>query len=209
MEFENNWVYPAVYPYSDVMYDPLLKVRVIITGYHETTVRDVPIAIYYDPDIEADRLTVPVSEETKARWRSSPLRRHKADDDSLRFSFRSDKEVKIDDVSCRWEKAGDIVRLKISSRGSAFLQVRKIIRSLNIPNISDDPLSFLIYVYKNYINISALENDYYTEKLCPDAKRVEICLDADAFLNAFELSPADYAEVEPGWFCLASKELVR
>ena len=68
MEFENNWVYPTIYPYSNVMYDPVLKVRVQVISYHEAIVRDVPIAIYYNPEIEADHLTVPVSEETKARW---------------------------------------------------------------------------------------------------------------------------------------------
>ena len=209
MEFENNWVYPAIYPYSNVMYDPVLKERVCVGSYRESGPSEVPIFIYYDPEIEADRLTVPVSEETKARWRSSPLRRHMADDDSLRFSFRSDKEIKIDDVPCCWERAGDAVRLKIHSSSETLRQVRRIIKSLNIPKISDDPLSLLIYVYKNYINIPALEGEYYNEKLCPVAKRAEICLKADAFLNAFEPPPADYAEVEAGWFCLASKEIVR
>lgn len=211
MQFANNWVYPVVYPYSNVMYDPILKVRAEISSYHESYAGDVPIAIYYDPEIEADHLTVPVSEETKARWRSSPLRRHKADDDSIRWSFRSDKEMKIDDVPCRWETVGDTVRLKISSRGETFLQVSRLVKSLNIPIISDDPLLFLLYVYKNYINVPALEveDDHYSKKYYPSINRAEICLDADAFLNAFDLSPSDYAEVEPGWYCVASKEVVR
>lgn len=209
MEFDDNFVCPKVYPYSSYMYDPLLKVRVQITSYHEYTIWDVPIAIYYDPEIEAGHLTVPVSEETKARWRSSPLRRHMADDDKLRWSFRSDKEIKIYDIQCRWEKANDIARLKISLKGEIFVHIGRNIRSLNIPIISDDPLSFLIHVYKNYIKIPALENEYYTKKFFPEATSAEICLNADAFLNAFELSPADYPEVEPGWFCLASKEIVR
>lgn len=209
MEFEDNFVCPKVYPYSLYMYDPLLKVRVQITSYHELTVRDVPIAIYYDPEIEAGHLTVPVSEETKASWRSSPLRRHMADDDRLRFSFRSDKEIMISDVMCLWEKANETARLKISLGGETFVKIGRRIRSLNIPIISDDPLSFLIHVYKNYLKIPALEDEYYTKKIFPEARSSEICLNADAFLNAFELSPADYPEVEPGWFCLASKEIVR
>jgi hypothetical protein len=99
--------------------------------------------------------------------------------------------------------------LKISSKIESFRDAARIIKSLNIPEISDSPLSFLIYVYKNYINLSGLADEYYTKELCPDAKRAEICLNADAFLNAFELSPDGYTEVEPGWYCLASRELAR
>lgn len=209
MEFMNNWAYPAIYPYSNVMYDPVLKVRVQITDYHETYAGDVPLVIYYDPEIEAGHLTVPVSEKAKAFWRSRPQDQHKAEDDSLRFAFRSDKEIKVIDQECRWERVGDTARLKVSSKSESFCNAARIIKSLNISNISDDPFSFLMYVFKYCINISALEDEFYTEKLFPDAKRAEICLNVDAFLNAFELSPADYAEVEPGWFCLASKAIVR
>jgi hypothetical protein len=205
MVFEDNFVYP----FPDTMYDPVLKVRVRITSYHETHPRGVPLAIYYNPDIEADRLTVPVSEEIKALWRSRPQDQHKAEDDSIRWPFKSDKDVKVIDEGCRWERAGEAVRLKISSKSESFRNAARIIKSLNIPKISDNPLSFLIYVYKNYINLSALSDEYYTKELCPAAKRAEICLNADAFLNVFELSPADYAEVEPGWYCLASRELAR
>jgi hypothetical protein len=209
MKFENNWVYPVVSPYSNVMYDPVLKVRAQINDVREAGPTVMQIDVYYDPEIEADHLTVPVSEETKARWRSSPLRKHKADDDSIRWSFRSEKEIKVTSQVCSWDRVGNTVRLKIHSSEENVKDKKRIITSLNIPIISKDPLSFLDFVYKNCINVCTLENEFYTEKLFPDAKRVEICLSADAFLNAFNLSPDDYTEVEAGWFCLASKEVVR
>lgn len=205
MVFEDNFVYP----FPGVMYDPVLKIRVHISNLRESSERDVPLAIYYDPEIEADHLKVPVSDETKAFWRSRPQDRHKADDNSIRWPFMSDREKKIDGQPCRWGKVDDKIRLKVFTKGETFIDVEKRIKSLSIPKISDDPLSLLIYVYKKYINLSALRDEHYNEKLCPDAKSVDICLNADAFLNAFELSPTDYAEVEPGWYCLASKELVR
>ena len=205
MVFEDNFVYP----FPNAMYDPVLKVRVSVHAIREAGPELLRIGIYHDPEIEADHLTVPVSEETKARWRSSPLRRHKADDDSMRWPFISDKDVKIEEQPCHWEQSGEVVRLKVSSKSKTFLQVRRIVQNMNIPRISEDPLSFFLYIYKKSICLRELENEYYTKSICPDAKRAEICLNADAFLNAFGLSPGDYSEVEPGWYCLASKELAR
>lgn len=205
MVFEGRFVYP----FAHTMYDPVLKVRVCIHDVREAGPEDLQIAIYYDPAIEADRLTLPVSEEVKAFWRSRPHDKHKADDDSIRRPFKSDKDIKVYEQPCYWERSGEVVRLKIPKMGDSFIQARRLIKSINIDHISDLPLQFLLYVYKNFINLSALEDDYYSRRICPDARRVEFCLNADAFLNAFELSPADYAEVEAGWYCLASKELAR
>ena len=101
------------------------------------------------------------------------------------------------------------MRLKIYSKNENFLDKKRIISELNIDHISENICDFLLYVFFNYINLPGLEQEYYDKKLSPDANSVEICLNADAFLNTFGLSPLDYAEVEPGWYCLASRELVR
>ena len=90
MEFENNWVYP----FPTIMYDPVLKVRVVVSSFRDSTKRDVPFTIYYDPEIDADHITVPVSPETIARWLADPFRQHLAEDATIRDPFISGKEKK-------------------------------------------------------------------------------------------------------------------
>jgi len=88
MVFDDNFVYP----FPNAMYDPVLKVRVSVFAVRESGPELLQIGIFYEPEIEADQLTLPVHEEVKAFWRSRPQDKHKADDDSIRRPFVSEKK---------------------------------------------------------------------------------------------------------------------
>lgn len=205
MIFEDNFVYP----FPETMYDPILKVRVHISSFRDADERDVPITIYYDPEIRRECLTVPISAEIEDFWQSKVYSQYRTADGRIRFPFKSDKEAKIISQICHLEVNDRTARIKVDSDAANIRDKGLLIRCQNIPGISEDPLEFLLYVYESYIYLSGFDEKCYKQSTPLAAQQVEICLSADAFLNGFQLSPSNYAQVEPDWYRFASRELVR
>lgn len=83
----------------------------------------------------------------------------------------------------------------------------RYIKAGNYPDISEYPEDFLLYAFKNSINLSELCAEGNFHKPIPGLKRIEMCLHAEVMAGVFHLRLADYEEVEPGWYCISSREL--
>ena len=76
------------------------------------------------------------------------------------------------------------------------------------PIISQHPKDFLLYAYRNYIKMPAINTiEANGEKRFKELRQIEICLHASVLTQIFNLRLEDYPEVEPDWHCLAAQEL--
>lgn len=193
-----------VQPVPEWLIDPVLKLRMIARAPRESySFDEANLIITYDPEIRPDRLTQPPSTETRARRLAIPSLTHLADKIEI---FESDKTERVTNITLKWEKPTDVLRLKVPyERKNLELWARGIIRR-NIPFISDHALEVLLYCIRSAVKFDHLRDDRITEQ-CPQVRRLEIAVMTEVARDLYGLPPSDLNEVEPGWVCIASREI--
>jgi hypothetical protein len=199
MNFENHWDYPR--PYR--MYDPILKVMVR-PNRGPLGLEDLGFAVIYDPEIKPDQYVIPIPVEERT-YGNATVR-----------PFKSDRAKNIGEFSAEGKVAGPTLRIKFLSHyvtGARLDPVERLrkdfqyLREYDVPIISTFPKDFLLYVLKNYICLRSLRTNDFTQERYPDLTRIEMCVQRPVMTEVFELPLSDFTEVEPNWFCLASREI--
>ena len=216
MQFENNWVYP----WPEDMYDPALKVHLRYeTGGPQPEHDDISFAIYYDPNIEVGRYSRAVKPE---------FRKYLGDRADEPIPFSSDQQKNIltmpngmtafDRFPANKQIAGETLRIKMYQNfapgNTLGLDATETLNSMlshiktgNYPVISQHPQAFLLYAFKNYVNLPKANAQGSLSRAIEGAKRIEMCLHSEVMSKVFHLSLQDYPEVEKSWHCISSKEL--
>ena len=78
MAFEDNWVVPVLHdgPQKQVMIDPVLKVAMwLIRPRQELDENNRSLILYYDPQIQADHIEMPMSQQDvdEGFWRKGAV----------------------------------------------------------------------------------------------------------------------------------------
>lgn len=199
MVFEDNFVEPI----PGWMIDPVLKVRLGTSGHKEAYAFDeADLIIDYDPEIRPDRLTKPPSDETRARRLANPSLVHLADQQGI-FSSASTK--RLTNISFKWDKPEDELRLKVVIDFEFFNLKQKSLVKEKYPQISKNPTSFMLYIIRSLAKMHEIRGKDL-QKTYPQMKRIEVCVMTDVARDFFRLPPDELNEIEPGWVCIASRE---
>jgi hypothetical protein len=201
MNFEDHWDYPDRWPKK--MYDPILKVMVQPARGPEGF-EVLSFSVFYDPEIKSGQYDMPI-----------PAQLRDGGPETV-WSFKSDRAKKIGEFSADGDVSGPVLRIKfqngylVGTRLDPIVSLRgdiRILRNQDVPIVSTFPKEFLLYVLKNYICLRSLRTNDFTKERYPDLTRIEMCVQRPVMTEVFELPLSDYTEVEPNWFCLASREI--
>jgi len=197
MDFQDNWVLVK----GGVIVDPVLKLRIDQAVIPETERNEVDLRSFYDPEIDADHLLVPISEEERRKitWSDMPP--------GTLVIFESDKCDRIFyGLGLRWNEVGDTLRVKAVMSDHGFSLKLKLIKFTDYPVISEHPKDVILHVLKGFVKVNELRGYSIYEKY-PSVKHLEMCLPSEQAFGLFGLNKAACREVEPGWVAIASREV--
>lgn len=216
MEFEDNWAYP----WPTIMYDPVLKIILRPSHGREPEPHDTSFSACYDPGMIPGYYSRPKTTEERerdlryessARFADNPI---PVQSPSARNIFDGSPRTFVAQAGLR----GDALRLKFMKQYQSAVKTRgelywangylEGIAKSNVPIISARPREFLIHVLKSYIHLPDLPEDAdFPRDSCPHLRRIELCVSPAIMTKILKLDPADHVQVEPDWYCLASREL--
>lgn len=104
-------------PVDEMLYDPLLKLRLLFGGSSGLAPNEAYFVIEYDPEIRVDRLMVPRSDEDREQCLSIPALAHLADQPIPFVSAQSRTLVRI---GCQWAETDHATYIKITDDAYAF-----------------------------------------------------------------------------------------
>jgi hypothetical protein len=196
MEFQDNWVVVM----DGTVIDPVLKLLIEQHSAPEMKQNEVDLWGFYDPEIEADRLVVPMSEEERlaATWADIAP--------GTLVIFESERCDRIFyGLGLHWDEVGDTLRIKATMSDYNFSLDFRSMKKTGYPVISKHPESVILHSLKGFVKVSSFRNQSL-DKDYPTAKTVEMCLPTEQAFGLFGLSKASCPEVEPGWVRIASRE---
>jgi hypothetical protein len=235
MEFANNWEL-SPWPdhmYEPVL---KLHMRDMAGFFSGCSLDDSSFQIYYDPSIIAGRYSRPKTAEERAlvvqmnegrapHVRDSDTEVSRRMDEPFFYSTPEEKNVFGLSAGTRYFFAkktviGNIMRIKANPQsgdyygdGPTIERLRSYgymlqgLKDSETPIISHHPKEFLLYAYRSYIKMPAINTiEANGEKRFKELRHVEICLHATVLTQIFNLRLDDYPEVEPDWHRLSSVE---
>ena len=232
MEFANSW---DVSPWPDHMYEPVLKLHMRDTAGFPSGCSDddSSFEIHYDPSIVAGRYSRPKTAEERAlvvqmnegrapHVLDSDTEVSRRMDEPFPYSTPQEKNIlgrfNSGYFSASKTVIGNVMRIKVEPRsGDNVGETAKRLKSFNYtlqdvidsntPIISQHPKDFLLYAYRNYIKMPAINTiEANGEKRFKELRQIEICLHASVLTQIFNLRLEDSPEVEPDWHRLSSVE---
>jgi hypothetical protein len=230
MEFENHW---DLSPFPDYMYEPVLKLQMRdMAGFGpECDHDDSKFEIKYDPSITAGRYSRPPTQKEievrKIMGRPNMSQAQIEQELIAPLPYDSTQGMNViggfsnnNKFAAKKMVIGSIIRVKAYgtyvtqkyNQPSEILQhyryVLQNLRDSKTPIVSQHPEDFLLYAYRNYINMPSVDTkEYDGERRFKDVRRIEMCLHSVVMTQVFKLRLQDYPEVESNWYCLASTEV--